>query len=91
MKEEVRLYGYIYEFGGAWGLIKSPKQSATGWLPEKFFLHKSKVKSGRAENGAYCEFIAGPPRSKGELRQALEVEVTNLEPLPAPETPEERP
>lgn len=82
MNQEVRFYGYIYQFGGAWGLIKSPKQAATGWLTEKFFFHKSKLKSGSAENGAYCEFLAGPPRTSGELRQALEVEVTNLKPLP---------
>lgn len=83
MNDEIRLYGYIHQFRGSWGLIKSPKQAATGWLTEKFFLHKSKLKSGRAENGAYCEFIAGSPRTAGELRQAFEVKVTNLERLTA--------
>jgi hypothetical protein len=81
----MRLEGVIRKWvpEGHWGIVHSYSRGSNS--PEKFFVHASKASEGAVLDIAVrISFVAGPPRRKGDLPAALEIEVVPARTLPAP-------
>jgi hypothetical protein len=65
-KGKLMLQGILKQWSRTWGIIYSPGQ-------KRYFLHKSKIKSGTPDIGVFVIFDAAPARSATELPQAINV------------------
>lgn len=65
-KGKFMIQGILKQWSRTWGIIYSPGQ-------KRYFLHKSKIKSGTPNIGVFVTFDVTPPRSATELPQAINV------------------